>query len=85
VERVGGLFLGILIGLGCGIPFFHALDELGKSFENLKGDRTSELLVKYHDMLVDLARSENNSPPPEQAGQGRAGGSRSEPTAAFDP
>ena len=56
---LGGLFVGMLLGFCFGVPFLHALEEFGKSLGNLRGDRTSELLVKYHDVLVELARSEN--------------------------
>ena len=36
-------------------------------------DRTAELLVKYYDAIVQLARSDRHPEPPDQTWQGRAG------------
>ena len=70
----GGILIGIVCGLPLGIVFFQFLDFFLKTIGLVQGDRSSELLVKYHDMLAELAHAEDK-PPPNEAEQGRAGGS----------
>jgi hypothetical protein len=66
---LGGLFLGMLLGIGFGLPFLHAIEQFCNTLRMLKGDRTSELLIKYHDVLVELAKSDA-APASDEAGQG---------------
>jgi hypothetical protein len=73
-QVVGGLCLGIMIGMGFGIPILHVLQQFVHTIGMMKGDRTVELLVKYHDALLELARSQTPPIAPVEAGQGRAEG-----------
>ena len=70
---LGGVFIGIVFGLPLGIAFFHFVEYFGRIVGLSKGDRTPELLVKYHDMLAELAHAEKESVQQNGAGQGRAG------------
>jgi hypothetical protein len=77
--RIGGkqFFWGFAGGIVPGVAFgsliLFAVHYYANMILALKRDRSAELLVKYHDILVDLARSEHQSSPPAQAEQGRAG------------
>jgi len=72
---LGGLVVGLLIGFAFGVPILHAVDEWGKTIGALKGDRTSVLLVKYHDALIELSRQKEDhtelSASESRAGEGR--------------
>lgn len=72
---LGGLVIGLVFGLGFGVQFLHALEEWGKSIAALKGDRTSVLLVKYHDTLNEIIRQteDHENQTNCQEGQGRTG------------
>ncbi len=72
-QGLGEFILGVVIGMAFGIPALHIMYELVSSLGKLQGDRSLQLLVRYHDMLAELARMEEPSTPPEQAGLGRAG------------
>jgi hypothetical protein len=72
-QAVGDLAGGILIGFLCGGLFVYFIQRLRHAIWVLQGDRNSELLVKYHDALIELARSKSPPAAPLEAGQGRAG------------
>jgi hypothetical protein len=69
LALAGGIVAGAIFGLLVLVTAHYYVDLLF----TLKRNRTAELLVMYHDMLVDLARAESQSLLAEEAGQGRAG------------
>jgi len=72
---LGGLVVGLLVGFAFGVPISRALDDWGKTIGALRGDRTSVLLVKYHDAIIELSRKKEDhtelSASESRAGQGR--------------
>ena len=77
-----GLAVGAAFGLGFGLIALKIGHFVAQAITMWKGDRTSQLLVKYHDALVGLARSERPPEAPDQTGQGRAGEGEDVPSAA---
>jgi hypothetical protein len=69
-QAVGGLGIGAAIGMAWGLAFVWSGYELVRTIENIKGDRKLELLVKYHDALLELARSGAERPATSETGQG---------------
>ena len=69
---LGGVLIGFVLGLPLAIAFLHFLDSFVKIIGFVKGDQNSELLVKYHDMLAELAQAEKESTSQNGAGQGGA-------------
>jgi hypothetical protein len=65
-----GLCLGIMFGMVFGIPFLNALHQLANTMGSLQGIRALALLVKYHDLLCQLAKLEEEPSPVDGAGQG---------------
>ncbi len=54
-----GLFAGLLIGMLFALPAWYAMEQFLQALKMLREDRMQELLVKYHDMLIEMARQED--------------------------
>ena len=50
----------IMIGMTIGVVFSGSLCNCAQTIRNLRGDRTSLLLVKYHDALTAINRQEDS-------------------------
>jgi hypothetical protein len=78
-----GLTVGLILGLLCvglAIQVGHLLQQAIRVW---KVDRTSELLVKYHDMLIELAQA-NVAKASDGAGQGGEEAAPVVPTPHYD-
>jgi hypothetical protein len=57
--------------LGCAV---YVGTLIQRAMRTWQGDRTAELLVKYHDMLINVAKAAHELPSPAPKEQGGAGG-----------
>ncbi len=68
-----GYFAGLVVGTIAGFALLRTIISHQQMIMALLRDRTSELAVRYHDLLLAVAREEVTTLSPEQAGQGGGG------------
>jgi hypothetical protein len=58
-AEMEGYATGLIGGFAAGFIFFRGLYEIGSGINFLRGDPTSQTLVKYYDTFLELTRKED--------------------------
>lgn len=63
-QVFAGFALGLFFGLNVAMSLSMALFEFREAIDALQGDRSGELMLRYHDALVELGQTGHASGPP---------------------